>query len=634
MKKGTLLLALSLSLCACGEVNSDFDEVKVLIEPDNTYTVSTPFREIERGDDVSFFINLKEGYRFLSCSYDDYQVEEEMDHDVFLQIFDVDYSVTISIKTEKIEEGNPDPISSSDTGDSSTPSDSEISSDPDTGEEPSTGNNSDVPLPEDEMHYYSLQGSFIQTSDKAISMEIKQYHLRENSLNGYEYLKPIKGYQLDCWNTKEDLRGENVYFGSRIPYGVKDLYAKYIKESPITDFNFEISGDTYKVSKYLGKEEEVVLPSYYNDKPITTIASNAFENSELKEIHLPNTVINIEKDAFLNSSLKEITFCNNLTNVKDHSFTGSPVETVHINAVLKPIASGTYYDAFSDKIDYLDQVKEEKKIILFSGSSTRYGYDSTRIEKAFPDYKVVNMGVFAYVNIKPQIDVIKRYLKEGDIFINSPEFDYWCLNEQFGVDNNFESSLFHFFEGNFQNLSYVNISQYEQFFDSFYSYQAERKYLPPLDYSVVAKHYDDEGNYYDTDTYNVQGDFILYRPNHPKDEWLSQPLTPYTPETFTDEMFDSLNLIYEDLGRLGVECYFTYAPKNIRALTEDSTEMQRYNLSVKISLGINAPILGDLEDSLYPGTCFYIIDNHLSTEYAAIRTDKVIGWLKQERGIM
>ncbi|MBQ8141606.1 MAG: hypothetical protein IJ194_00395 [Bacilli bacterium] len=67
MKKGTLLLALSLSLCACGEVNSDFDEVKVLIEPDNTYTVSTPFREIERGDDVSFFINLKEGYRFLSC---------------------------------------------------------------------------------------------------------------------------------------------------------------------------------------------------------------------------------------------------------------------------------------------------------------------------------------------------------------------------------------------------------------------------------------------------------------------------------------------------------------------------------------------------------------------------------------
>ena len=333
----------------------------------------------------------------------------------------------------------------------------------------------------------------------------------------------------------------------------------------------------------------------------------------------------------VNSSLEEITFCDNLANVSQKSFEGSKVRKVHINAVEKPVSSGTYFDTFPDKVDYLDKVANEKKIILFSGSSTRYGYDSTLIEEAFPQYKVVNMGVFAYVNMRPQLDVIRHYLKKRDILIHSPEFDYWCLDNQFGTDTAFESNLFYFFESDYHNLEYVDVSQYDGFFDAFRQYQHERSYMLKKDYSVSPKHYDDEGNYYSEEIYNIQGDLTLYRENNPYDEILSQTPTPYTLEAFPMALFDSVNLIYDELAAMGVKCYFTYAPKNIRALTEESTEMAIQNLGVTIDLQINVPILGDITDSLFPGTCFYLIDNHLSTQYAKVRTENVIRWLKSER---
>ena len=74
-------------------------------------------------------------------------------------------------------------------------------------------------------------------------------------------------------------------------------------------------------------------------------------------------------------------------------------------------------------------MKDKKKIVLFSGSSTRFGYDSEMIDQAFPDYEVVNMGVFAYSPALPQLELIRSCMKEGDVLLDSPEFD--AANRQF-----------------------------------------------------------------------------------------------------------------------------------------------------------------------------------------------------------
>lgn len=78
---------------------------------------------------------------------------------------------------------------------------------------------------------------------------------------------------------------------------------------------------------------------------------------------------------------------------------------------------------FQDKYDRLLQLKDRKKIVLFSGSSTRFGYDSAMIDDAFEEYDVVNMGVFAYTSALPQLQLILECMQEGDILLHAPEFD-------------------------------------------------------------------------------------------------------------------------------------------------------------------------------------------------------------------
>ena len=602
MKVKVWWIFILLGLSSCKESFASSHHVKVMMEEGQSYFVSDPIQEIDKGEDVTFHVRINPDYIFDSCSYRNYQVKEE-DHKLILTLLDIKYSLIVSLSLKEVKE---------EASFSSTEKIDDSSSSP------------SLPIIKEYMNYHAGLSSFLSTEEETLPIAIENHHLRENAINGYQYYQNKDGYQFDCFNTKEDNSGENVYFGSRIPYGVKDLYPVFLKETDVNDFSFEEGTNGYMITSYLADEEEVIIPSYYQGKKVVGISSGAFINKKVKSLHLSHHIKMIEPDSFKHTGLEEITFCDNLSNIFDSSFSLTPLKKVHINAIRKPVASGSYYDTFSDKVDYLDLVKDEKKIVLFSGSSTRYGYDSTLIEDAFPDYKVINMGVFAYVNVKPQLEVIKHYLHEGDILIHSPEFDSWCLDQQFAFDESFQSNLFYFFEGDYHNLEYVDISKYGDFFTQFRSYQGQRNLMPNKDYSIQAKHYDDDGNYYEEETYNIQGDFILYRENNPTDERLMQPLTPYTVSTFRDELFTSINQIYDELSNIGVDCYFTYAPKNIRALSMDSTLSEINQVDSLFKEKISVPILGNIHDSLYPGTCFYLIDNHLSTEYAIVRTNKVI----------
>ena len=75
--------------------------------------------------------------------------------------------------------------------------------------------------------------------------------------------------------------------------------------------------------------------------------------STVREIYLYDSLYYIYDDSFIN--------CSNLT-------------TLRINAATKPVYSGTYFDAFTDRYDWLLSIGDRRKIVMFSGSSSRYGY--------------------------------------------------------------------------------------------------------------------------------------------------------------------------------------------------------------------------------------------------------------------
>ena len=570
-----LLSAMLITSCHGQESFIKDQSVKVMIESGDGYFVNEPYQMVEKGEDVTFKVELVNLSTFVSASYPNYEIVNATRHTFDLVLKNVWYSSVVSLNVS----------------------------------------------PEPGITYF---GTSDATSDRYQIVKKAQVHshLKENAINAYDiYTK--EGYVPLGWNTKEDFTGEFVSFGSRIPFNNRRLYLQWEKESDPELFLWQDDNDEITIFSYLGHEEKVVIPQKINGKKVTALSPNALVHEELKTLILPKTIKKLHFQSIAAPNIEEIYLCDNIEEISDLSFCYQP-KTVHINAVIPPNFSGSYYDTFPDKIDYLESVKDEKKIILFSGSSTRYGYDSEMIDAAYPEYKTVNMGVFAYVNIEPQLDVITAFTKKGDILLSSPEFDNHCLQFQFAATNEFSWQLFPFFESNYDLLKYININKYQSFFTAFYNFLEEKKTMSIGDYSTSPKHYDDDGTYYAFDTYNIQGDLILPREGHPRDEWISQPLDEYRLETtIKPELITCLDELYKKLLAKELNVMFTFFPKNRNCIKNTTpSDIERIEECLRNMLSV--PVISNWRDSILPGTDFYLIDNHLSTQAAKERTQRII----------
>ena len=80
--------------------------------------------------------------------------------------------------------------------------------------------------------------------------------------------------------------------------------------SVATDFIFSVSAEnTVTLTKYIGKNTEVIVPDTYLDKPVTVIGESSFEgNTAITSVTLPNSITTIGKAAFKGcSNLKQMT---------------------------------------------------------------------------------------------------------------------------------------------------------------------------------------------------------------------------------------------------------------------------------------------------------------------------------------
>ena len=74
--------------------------------------------------------------------------------------------------------------------------------------------------------------------------------------------------------------------------------------------------------------------------------------------------------------------------------------------------------------------------------------------------------------------------------------------------------------------------------------------------------------------------------------------------------------------------YFSYTPRNSASLTEKSTPDARAALDAFLRERLAVPVITRMEDSLMPGRYFWLIDSHLSTHGAKLRTEQLINDLK------
>ena len=89
--------------------------------------------------------------------------------------------------------------------------------------------------------------------------------------------------------------------------------------------------------------------------------------------------------------------------------------------------------------------------------------------------------------------------------------------------------------------------------------------------------------------------------------------------------------MYQKFLDKGVQVYVTYAPRNRKAVSKESTKEARAQLDRYLREELIVPVISDLEKSLVSGVYLYKTDNHLSTEGVTIRTKQIIADLKAQK---
>ena len=211
-------------------------------------------------------------------------------------------------------------------------------------------------------------------------------------------------------------------------------------------FTLSNDGESYCVSDYTGNDSELIIPSTYNGKPITSIKRDAFSYcSSLKKVWISDSIISIDYFAFGNcSSLTNVTIGKGLTNIGNTAFTGC-------NSLISLIVSpeNPVYDS-RNNCNAIIETASNKLIIGCNNTSipsdvTTIG-DWAFLECTFTNIKIptsivsINYGAFAdcYDLTDVCYEGSKKQWKEIEIN-NSLNGNSWLLNATLtcvGTDDN------------------------------------------------------------------------------------------------------------------------------------------------------------------------------------------------------
>lgn len=142
--------------------------------------------------------------------------------------------------------------------------------------------------------------------------------------------------------------GEAVYSGSIIV--TEDITLQLVEENlaDVLEFDTSSSNQTsLTIVGYTGSAKYLKIPADYNGLPIETVASNAFENSDVVEVYLHNNITSIETDTFLNTlKLEKVTFYGDIqgvytSTVPDSTYEGIISDNNDVCTVTQTLEDGT-----------------------------------------------------------------------------------------------------------------------------------------------------------------------------------------------------------------------------------------------------------------------------------------------------
>ena len=99
----------------------------------------------------------------------------------------------------------------------------------------------------------------------------------------------------------------------------------------------------------------------------------------------------------------------------------------------------TYLAALSDKAALLKST-DQPKIVLIGGSGVAFNLSAELLEQEFPEYRVVNFGLYAGLGTTVMLDLALPDLHKGDIVVFSPELSVQTLSDWLDAEMMWQAS--------------------------------------------------------------------------------------------------------------------------------------------------------------------------------------------------
>lgn len=415
------------------------------------------------------------------------------------------------------------------------------------------------------------------------------------------------GYSLD---------GQYVGFGHKfLANGEESVLEILWQEAESAEsFTYSVTSDKIKIEKYIGNSDKIYIPKTINGLPVVQIGEGAFDGCGASYIYIPSTVVNIADGAFSNcKKLSEITLFDSVQKISDKSFEGSLVKTVNLHASTQPkytdsdLMFGKKYERF--------MTAENNRIILISGSSKHYGFDSDYADTlSGGKYTFVNYGTNAQMNVMFYLEAMANLANEGDIILLAPE-QYGPYCDTVNGKRDMTALTFQGSESCYQLVSAVDASQYTGFFNALNQYLSQRISRKDLTY---------ESRSYKLDEY---GDCSVARKNYNSDGYRNgaNGTFYFKKDTIPSEFAENFNRILSIASSRNIPAYLSFPPYNINACDPNTLNDASYDeYMADMEKTINATLVSDVRDYIIEGKYFYNTDYHLMEEGAKHHTEVTV----------
>ncbi|MBQ6730409.1 MAG: hypothetical protein IJR08_00645 [Bacilli bacterium] len=280
------------------------------------------------------------------------------------------------------------------------------------------------------------------------------------------------------------------------------------------------------------------------------------------------------------------------------------------------IYSKTYYAALVDKVNNLKKHKNDKKIILIGGSNVAFGFNSELLQQEFPEYKVVNFGLYAMTGTKIMMDLAVDYIGKDDMVFIIPEINSQSTSLYFNAEATLKA-----LEDDMSLINKLPKDNKDSVISGYFDFVKQRnKYNKVIEPTGVyqRKNFNEYGDikYDEVDENNIH-----YRS-------ANRMLLHYDPTLKVDfsyqieqSFFDYVNAYHKKVISKKANLYYAFSPVNELSIVNQES-ISNYYWNIRENL--NCDVIGNPNEYAIDPHYFYDSNFHMNDSGAVYRTYQFI----------